>query len=161
MNLAELMKKADQMTVKQDSETNALDIAYSTTDDEIRSLEVSYSVVNPIIKGKNETETTKKSETKKQELKEMSKELAAELLAKFDPLKKLGLTVELTGFWFWISGDTKPHRTAIKAIEIPNYKKGFSKSKQMWYFSPIGYRKRTRKQWSKEEIDEKFDPIEL
>lgn len=47
-----------------------------------------------------------------------------------EQLLKLGnLTVELCGSWLWISGDTKPHREALKAAGCR-----WSSSKKMWYW---------------------------
>ena len=44
-------------------------------------------------------------------------------------LKLNGLTVELCGSWLWISGDTRPHKEALKAAGCR-----WSSSKKMWYW---------------------------
>lgn len=63
------------------------------------------------------------------------------------------LSIEIVGSWIWISGDTKPHKEQIKDIEVGEfYKRGFSRSKNMWYFSPKGYRKKSKKDLSMDDI---------
>lgn len=44
-------------------------------------------------------------------------------------LKLDGLTVELCGSWLWISGNTRPHKEALKAAGCR-----WSSSKKMWYW---------------------------
>lgn len=57
-------------------------------------------------------------------------ETAAEFRQIIDLLLRLdGLTVELCGSWLWISGDTKPHKEALKAAG-----RRWSASKKMWYW---------------------------
>ena len=46
-----------------------------------------------------------------------------------EALLKLDLTVELCGSWLWISGDTKPHKEALKKVGCR-----WSASKKMWYW---------------------------
>lgn len=70
--------------------------------------------------------------------------------------------IEICGSWIWLSGDTKPHKDIIKSIETDEfYKRGFSASKQMWYFSPKGYKKRSKDDFDMEDIRDIYgsDPI--
>lgn len=46
-----------------------------------------------------------------------------------ETLLTLDLTVELCGSWLWISGDTKPHKDALKSVGCR-----WSSSKKMWYW---------------------------
>ncbi len=156
MDLAQLMQKADTMTAKIETKANNPEPLKVDEPTPIKANEP-----EPTKAKEKPVERTKLSESEKQERREQAEAKAREILYKFDSLKSLGLTVELSGTWFWVSGDTKPHKETIKALQIDGYKCGFSKSKQLWYFSPIGYRKRSRKTWSKDEIDEKFDSKEL
>ncbi|MEM6734502.1 MAG: hypothetical protein AAF620_00395 [Bacteroidota bacterium] len=67
------------------------------------------------------------------------------------------IVIEVCGSWIWISGDTKPHKEKIKSIETgESYRRGFSKEKLMWYFSPKGYRKKSNHSLSMEEIRVKY-----
>jgi curved DNA-binding protein CbpA len=55
------------------------------------------------------------------------------------------IVIEICGSWIWISGNTKAYKEKIKSIETDEfYKRGFSAQKQMWYFSPKGYRKKSK-----------------
>ena len=58
-----------------------------------------------------------------------------------------GVIVEVCGTWVWVSGDTRPHKDAIKNAGF----KWASKKKQ-WYFKPDGYKKRSKGEYSMDEI---------
>lgn len=73
-----------------------------------------------------------------------------------------GLEIEVCGTWVWVSGDTKPHKDALKAA---GYK--WASKKMMWYFRPEEYKKRHKKGnvYSMEEIrfrhgSSKVNPVE-
>ena len=56
-----------------------------------------------------------------------------------------GITIVVCGSWIWLEGDTKPIKEQIKAIDTgETLKRGFSKAKEQWYFSPKGYRKKSK-----------------
>ncbi|CAL7961374.1 Molecular chaperone DnaJ [Gammaproteobacteria bacterium] len=63
----------------------------------------------------------------------------------------LGLDIEICGAWAWISGDTKPHKEALKAA-------GFfwSPKKSNWYFRPEDYKSHNRGTWSMEKIRDSY-----
>lgn len=57
-------------------------------------------------------------------------ELEKEILDQFYKVWNLtGLTVEILGLWIWVSGDTKPHKEAIKEAGYM-----FSSTKTAWYW---------------------------
>jgi len=58
-----------------------------------------------------------------------------------------GLTVEICGNWVWLSGDTKPHKDAIKAAGFR-----WASKKRMWYFRPAQYKSKNRRQNSMADI---------
>ena len=63
-----------------------------------------------------------------------------------------GVIFEVMGNWIWISGDTKKHKDAIKALGC----KWASKKKQ-WFYRPEEYKSRAnRSEMSIEEIREKY-----
>ncbi len=50
------------------------------------------------------------------------------------------ILIEICGSWIWLSGNTKPHKESIKAIETgESYKRVWHRKKEMWYFSPKNY----------------------
>lgn len=59
-----------------------------------------------------------------------------------------GVIFEVAGNWIWISGDTKTHKDAIKALGCK-----WASKKQMWFYRPDEYKaSRNRKNHSMEEI---------
>jgi hypothetical protein len=78
-------------------------------------------------------------------------------------MKIRGIIITICGSWIWISGNTKPVKDQIKDIktEDTGYKSGFSKNKKQWYFSPVGYRKFSKKSLSFAEIKNLYGAEEL
>lgn len=62
-------------------------------------------------------------------------------------LKMQGVEVEVIGCFIWLSGNTKEHKDAIKALGFKWHSK-----KHMWYKSPAGYHRRGKKQYDMDEI---------
>ncbi|MDM5172020.1 chaperone protein DnaJ [Xenorhabdus mauleonii] len=59
-----------------------------------------------------------------------------------------GVIFEVTGNWIWISGDTKPHKEALKAMGCK-----WANQKKMWFFRPEEYKAHgNRKSHSMDEI---------
>ncbi len=68
-------------------------------------------------------------------------------------LKIEGINITICGSWIWLDGETKPVKDQIKEIECGEFmKRGFSGNKSQWYFSPKGYRKRSSKAHSFDDI---------
>lgn len=85
------------------------------------------------------------------EEKDWNSEVYAEILNQL--IKIDGLIIDVVGSWLWLSGETKKNKEAIKNIDHGGlYKRGWHKVKEMWYFSPVGYRKTSRKNLSLDEI---------
>ena len=67
------------------------------------------------------------------------------------------ITVTVCGSWIWISGSTKEQKDKIKTVETgETMKRGWSPKKLQWYFSPSGYRKRSKKVLSFDRIRELY-----
>lgn len=66
-------------------------------------------------------------------------------------IKIPNITIEVIGTFVWLSGDTKPNKDAIKALGFR-----FHSKKAMWYLSPPGYRRKTRRNMSIDEIRDSF-----
>lgn len=63
------------------------------------------------------------------------------------------IEIEICGSWIWLNGDTKPVKEQIKEIDTgETMRRGWSKSKSKWYFSPKDYKKKSSKELSIEEI---------
>lgn len=63
---------------------------------------------------------------------------------------------EVCGTWLWISGETWRYKKELKEY---GFKWAFKK--KQWYWSPAGYRKRTKRVFTMDEIRSKYGLIEL
>ena len=70
-------------------------------------------------------------------------DLAEILRAKVEALLNISpdLIVEVCGLWIWVTGETKKHHAAIKAVEGMRY----AHEKQAWYFAAVPSYNRTRR----------------
>lgn len=59
-------------------------------------------------------------------------EVAEVLRVKIEAALNMGLDVELCGLWVWASGNTKPHKEELKALEFR-----WSPDKAAWYFAGV------------------------
>ncbi len=66
-------------------------------------------------------------------------------------IKMNGIEIEIIGCFIWVSGDTKPNKDAIKAMGFR-----WHSDKKMWYKAPESYRKKSKAQYSIEEIRDMF-----
>ena len=57
------------------------------------------------------------------------------------------LQIEICGLWIWVSGDTKPHKEALK-----NAGYLWAPKKACWYFRPADRKSFNRKSWSMDKI---------
>jgi curved DNA-binding protein CbpA len=58
----------------------------------------------------------------------------------------LGLTIEVCGFWVWVSGDTKPHKEKLKGSGFK-----WAPKKKHWYFRTGDYKSFSRGTYSMDE----------
>lgn len=67
-----------------------------------------------------------------------------------------GLQIEICGSWIWLSGNTYPRKSTLKAL-------GFSwaSNKKMWCWHDVEYVKRTHKAVSMDFIREKYGSMEV
>lgn len=66
-----------------------------------------------------------------------------------------GLIIEICGTWLWVSGDTKTHKGTLKEIGMR-----WAPKKAMWYMKPEGWRKRSRKEYTIDEIRSAYGSIQ-
>ncbi|MBC6678282.1 molecular chaperone DnaJ [Zhenpiania hominis] len=62
-------------------------------------------------------------------------------------IKMQGVEIEVIGCFIWLSGNTKEHKEAIKALGFRWHSK-----KKMWYKAPEGYKRWGKKEYSMNEI---------
>lgn len=85
-----------------------------------------------------------------QQLQAGENESDEQLVIQYLKVYDLPLTIEIVGTWIWVSGDTRPHREALKAAEFL-----WAPKKKKWY-----WRHPSKKGWSSgktlDEIKEKY-----
>lgn len=75
-------------------------------------------------------------------------EAPADFMNIIDELLKMGgIKIEIIGSFIWVSGDTKPHKEALKTLGFKWHSK-----KLNWYKAPEGYRKRNNKRYSMDQV---------
>lgn len=91
-----------------------------------------------------DTHATKDGETYTKE----TNEAPAEFMDIINELVKMdGVIIEVVGSFLWLSGNTKEHKEAIKALGFR-----WSKNKLMWYKAPSDYKKRSRETFTMDDI---------
>lgn len=76
-----------------------------------------------------------------------SRDYGAVFNAALNAILGLGLEIEICGAWIWVSGDTKPHKEALKDAHYL-----WSPKKCRWYFRPENHKSRNRHTWDMDKI---------
>lgn len=63
-----------------------------------------------------------------------------------------GITIEIMGSWFWITGDTRKYKEELKKLGFR-----FAPKKLAWYYHEEKYHKFSRKDWNLSEIRDRFE----
>ena len=66
------------------------------------------------------------------------------------------IVIEIIGSFVWISGNTYPHKDIIKSLDFK-----WSRNKSAWYLPPDGYRPRSRKDYSMDDIRNMYGSQEI
>lgn len=83
-------------------------------------------------------------------------EYGDELNAALNAIIDLGLDIEICGSWIWVSGDTRPHREALKGAGFK-----WASKKLMWNFRPAGWKSRSKGSYSMDDIREKHGSVSV
>ncbi|EGO8243041.1 TPA: molecular chaperone DnaJ, partial [Enterococcus faecalis] len=62
-------------------------------------------------------------------------------------LKMENVSIEVIGAFLWVSGNTKPYKEELKALNMK-----WSNNKKSWYLAPDGYKKRSKKKYNMSDI---------
>ncbi len=75
-------------------------------------------------------------------------ETATEFMDIIEKLIRMdGIEIEVCGSWLWVTGDTRRHKEDLKALKFR-----WSSNKGAWYFHRDGYKKRSNKSLTLDEI---------
>lgn len=81
-------------------------------------------------------------------------EIFTEILSKIRHFP--GINIEVCGTWLWVTGDTRPVRETLKDAGLR-----FASKKVAWYWRPEGYRKKSRREFTLDEIRGTFGSREI
>lgn len=75
-------------------------------------------------------------------------ETASEFMDIIEKLIRMdGIEIEVCGSWLWVTGNTKSHKDELKALKFR-----WSSNKAAWYFHRDGYKKRSNKSLTLDDI---------
>ena len=95
---------------------------------------------------KKSMENRKEGETYTKETTETPEQFK-DIINKLFNLKMDGVAIEVVGTFIWLTGNTKPYKDDIKALEFR-----YSPKKYAWYKAPSDYKKRSRKNYDMDTI---------
>ena len=99
----------------------------------------------------NEYNSIKDSFNKDFEAENLNADKFYNLIQQLDILQ--GCEIEFIGTFIWIGGDTKTNKDLIKNLILDGYNTArWAKNKQLWYFSPMEYKKKSGKAFTMDQI---------
>jgi len=109
----------------------------------MKAINNEYDKLFPKLKDVHQTKdgTTYTAKQETAETPEYFKDLINELM------KMDGIIIEIIGCFVWVTGNTKPNKDRLKALNFQWHSK-----KTAWYLKPEDYRKRSRKDYGLDEI---------
>lgn len=111
------------------------------SDEEMKILNAEYERLFERVKN---VHVNKNGETYERETEETSEAFQALIT---ELLKMDGIEIEIIGCFVWVSGNTKPHKERLKALDFKWHSK-----KLCWYKSPDGYRRWGKGEYTLDEI---------
>ena len=111
------------------------------SDEAMKAVNAEYDALFPKLKNVHKTKDGETYTKETAETPEFFKDLISELM------KMDGIIIEIIGCFVWVTGDTRPNKDRLKALNFKWHSK-----KSAWYLKPEDYRKRSRKDYDLEEI---------
>ena len=138
--LEELKKEYKKLAMKHHPDCGGSTVA-------MQEINAEYDRLFEILKNKRATAEGKTYETTEEvkETPEEFKNIISELI------KLQGIEIEICGSWVWVTGNTYNSREQLKKLKFR-----FSRKKAAWYFHTEDYRKKSKKNFTLDEIREMF-----
>ena len=113
----------------------------------MKKVNCEYDTLWPLLKDKHRTKDGETYEARQETTETAAefKDLVAELM------KMDNVEIEVIGCFVWLTGDTKPHKERLKELRFQWHQK-----KIAWYLAPEDYRKRSRKNYTFDEIRQMY-----
>ena len=113
----------------------------------MKAVNAAYDELFPKLK---DTHRTKEGET--YTAKQASNETAEQFKGLIAELMKMDeITIEIIGCFVWVTGNTRPYKERLKALNFRWHNK-----KTAWYLKPEDYKKRSRRDYGLDEIREMY-----
>lgn len=142
--LEELKKEYHRLAMKFHPDREGGDL------EEMKVINAEYDEMFKIVKNFHRNRENKIYSKETQEVNTEFKDIIEELI------KHSNIRVEIIGSFIWVSGETKAIKDTLKTLGFRwNYKK------QSWYKAPKGYRKRSKRQFTMNEIRTMFGSEEV
>lgn len=110
-----------------------------------------YEKLTILLKTKSAKQEQEQGEPSAEDIRR-AREQAKEFIHIIDQIINLdGIIVEVVGDWVWLTGNTKEHKEKIK--ECGFY---YASKKRAWYLKPADYTARSRKNYTLDDIKNKY-----
>ena len=118
----------------------------------MKELNTEYEKLSVLLRGKEGKKEQEETEEQRQRREAQAREKAKEFIHIIDQLINLdGLIIEIVGDWVWLTGNTKEHKEIIKNCGF-----FYASKKRAWYLKPNDYVGRSRKNYTLEDIKNKY-----
>lgn len=111
----------------------------------MQAINAEYDEMFPKLKNVHKTKDGKVYEKENAEAPNEFKDLIEKLM------KMDGVTIEVIGCFIWVSGNTKPYKDQFKELGFKWHSK-----KVCWYKAPADYRKKSKAQYSMDEVRDMY-----
>jgi preprotein translocase subunit Sec63 len=111
----------------------------------MKAINAEYDRLFPKLKNIHQTKTGETYTKETAETPDYFKDLITELM------KMDGIIIEIIGCFVWVTGDTKPNKDRLKALNFRYHSK-----KQAWFLAPENYYKRSRRDYDLDEIRDMY-----
>ena len=115
------------------------------SDEAMKAVNAEYDRLFPKLKNIHKTKDGEEYTKETAETPEYFKDLISELM-KLD-----GIIIEIIGCFVWVTGDTRPNKDRLRALNFQWHSK-----KTAWYLKPEDYKKRNHKDYDLDEIREMY-----
>ena len=109
--------------------------------DTMKAINNEYDTLFPKLKNVHQNKDGETYTKESTETADQFKDLITELM------RMDNITIEVIGCFVWVSGETKPHKEKLKELRFK-----WHSIKKCWYLAPEDYRRRSRKDYSMDEI---------
>lgn len=124
-----------------------------------QEINAEYDKLFKVLKDKYESSTSYESSNKSDNYNNMQYDFANDMQLR-DILMQIinytGITIEIIGSWIWVDGNTYEYKDALKSLGFK-----WAREKKKWYWHGEGYRKKSRKKLSMDDIRDYYGSVSV